>query len=239
MCEVNDELIGALREALADYADPEKAAAMQAYMKSAMPFRGVQGPQQAEICRRVFAAHPLGSPDEWRATVLALWHEARFREERYMAVALTGDRRYRAFQTPDVLPLYEELIVTGAWWDLVDTVAIHRVGDLLRRYPETMRDTMLMWSRDADLWKRRAAILSQNAFKAATDEELLYACIEPNLADQEFFIRKAIGWALREYAGTSPNAVRRYVEEHEATLSPLSRREALKHLASAPRPHGS
>ena len=230
MSSTNDQLISAVREALAQHSDPAKSAAMQAYMKSPMPFLGVPAPRQAQVFRQVFAAHPLSSFDEWRDTVLALWREARFREERYAAIALTGDRRYRAFQTLAALPLYEEMVVTGAWWDLVDTIAVHRVGDLLRAHPATMRDTMLAWSRDADKWKRRTAILSQNAAKAATDEDLLFACVTPNLTDPDFFIRKAIGWALREYAKANPASVRRYVAEHEAAISPLSRREALKHI---------
>jgi 3-methyladenine DNA glycosylase AlkD len=112
----------------------------------------------------------------------------------------------------------------------VDELAIHRVGDLLRRDPEPMGRTLLAWSRDADPWKRRTAILAQNASKAQTDGPLLYACIEPNLRDPDFFIRKAIGWALREYAKVQPDAVARYAREHADALSPLSRREALKHL---------
>ena len=227
----NTELIAAVREELARVADPAKAPAMQAYMKSAMPYLGVTTPQLRQVCGAIFAAHPLASFDEWRETALALWREARYREERYAAIGLTGDRRYRGYQRLDALPIYEEMIVSGAWWDYVDDLATHRIGPLLALYPDPMRATMLAWSRDANLWKRRTAILCQNTFKAATDEALLDACIEPNLNDKDFFIRKAIGWALREYAKTRPAAVRRYVREHEATLSPLSRREATKHLA--------
>ena len=93
---------------------------MRAYMKSAMPYRGVPSPMLREACRVVFSAHSLESFDDWRDTVLALWRDARFREERYAALLLTGERRYRGYQTLDALPLYEELIVTGAWWDYVD-----------------------------------------------------------------------------------------------------------------------
>lgn len=232
----NTKLIAAIRDNLARVADPTKAAPMQAYMKSAMPYLGVQTPPLRRVCRDVFAAHPLTSIEEWRETVLALWCGARYREERYAAIALTGDRRYQGFQRLDTLPLYEEMIVNGAWWDYVDELAIRRVGPLLALYPEPMRVMMLAWSRDANLWKRRSAILCQISFKAATDEHLLFACIEPNLSDRDFFIRKAIGWALREYAKTRPDTVRRYVREHEATLSPLSRREATKHLASEDTP---
>lgn len=228
---MSTDLIAAIRGELARVADPAKAPAMQAYMKSDMPYLGVSSPQMRQACRAVFAAHVLTSFDEWRDTTRDLWRGATYREERYAAIALTGDRRYRDFQRLDALPLYEEMIVTGAWWDYVDELAIHRVGPLLARYPEPMRAEMLAWSHDPHLWKRRTAILCQNAFKASTDETLLFACIAPNLSDRDFFIRKAIGWALREYAKTRPDAVRQYVREHESALSPLSRREATKHLA--------
>jgi len=203
---------------------------MRAYMKSAMPYLGVQTPRLREACRVAFPAHPLASFDDWRDTVLALWHGARFREERYAALMLTGERGYRDYQTLDALPLYEELIVTGAWWDYVDLIATQRIGPLLKRYPARMSRTMRVWSRSKDLWKRRTAILCQLSFKADTDLALLYDCIEPNLADREFFIRKAIGWALRQHAWTDAREVRRYVAKNRARLSPLSVREALKNV---------
>ena len=124
--------------------------------------------------------------------------------------------------------MYEEMIVSGAWWDLVDGLAKHRLGLLLRRHPAPMRTAMLEWSRCDDLWKRRSAILCQLAFKADTDLELLTACLAPSLDSREFFLQKAIGWALRQHAWTDPDWVRAYVQEHE--LRPLSRREALKNL---------
>jgi 3-methyladenine DNA glycosylase AlkD len=227
------DLIVALRDDLARVADPAKAPAMQAYMKSTMPYLGVPTPLMRQVCRAVFAAHPLASFDEWRETALTLWREAEYREVRYAAIALTGAPQYRAYQRLDALPIYEEMIVSGAWWDYVDDLATHRIGTLLALYPEPMRATILAWNRDTNLWKRRAAILAQVSFKTQTDEQLLFACIDSNLGDRDFFIRKAIGWALREYAKTRPGAVRRYVRQHEATLSPLSRREATKHLAGA------
>jgi 3-methyladenine DNA glycosylase AlkD len=122
------------------------------------------------------------------------------------------------------------LIVDGAWWDLVDGLATHEVGDLLRLYPDTMRPTLLGWSRGQDPWLRRTAIICQVGFKHTTDQDLLYACIEPNLAERGFFLRKAIGWALREYAKAEPAAVARYVAEHDTKLSGLSKRQPLKHM---------
>jgi 3-methyladenine DNA glycosylase AlkD len=223
-------LIDAVRRALAGAADPVRAAGARAYMKSAMPFRGVTTPAQRALYREIFAAHPITSSSAWQATVLALWREAEYREERYAAIDLSGARAYRGFQTLDTVPMYDELIVTGAWWDYVDAVAIHRVGPLLERHPGAMKRLMRRWSRDADLWRRRSSIICQVTFKERTDLALLYACIEPNLADREFFIRKAIGWALRSYAWTQPAEIVRYVRAHERDLSLLSKREALKNV---------
>jgi 3-methyladenine DNA glycosylase AlkD len=126
--------------------------------------------------------------------------------------------------------MYEEMIVTGAWWDYVDTIASNRLGALLSSYPRQMRATMLKWSRCRNLWKQRAAILCQLGFKSQTDLDLLYACIQPSLSSKEFFLQKAIGWALRQYAWTDPREVARYVREHDGELSPLSKREALKNI---------
>jgi 3-methyladenine DNA glycosylase AlkD len=224
------ELARTLRAALAHVAVPEKAAGMQAYMKSAMPYLGVPTPARRAVCKEVFAAFPLPSAPVWQEAVRSLWHSARFREERYAALELTGDRRARAFQTMAALPLYEELVVDGAWWDYVDDIAGHRLGELLRRHPAEMKKKMLAWSRSDHLWKRRSAILCQLGFKGETDLSLLYACIEPSIGSPEFFLRKAIGWALRQYAWTDPAEVARYVNANEARLSPLSKREALKNV---------
>jgi len=230
-------LITALGHELRRRADPSKAPAMQAYMKSSMPYHGVPTQPLREIQRQVFAAHPLSDFETWRDTALALWRGARFREERYCAIGLTGFKAYERLQTLATLPMYEEMIVTGAWWDYVDGIASDRLGPLLRRHPAAMKRRMRQWSRCDNLWKRRAAILCQLTFKGDTDLELLYECIRPNLADREFFMRKAIGWALRQYAWTDPAEIVRYVRAHAAELSPLSRREALKNVrrgAAAP-----
>jgi 3-methyladenine DNA glycosylase AlkD len=203
---------------------------MQAYMKSAMPYRGVPGPEQKTIWKTVFTAHPLSSREEWQQVALTLWRDAAFREERYAAIALTALERYAPYRAMASLPMFEEMIVSGAWWDFVDSVAGRQLGDILRK--DTVRMSVLMrrWARDRNMWKRRAAILCQLGFKRDTDLRLLYDCIEPNLPDREFFIRKAIGWALRQYAWTDPRAVKRYVNANRERLSRLSIREALKNV---------
>jgi 3-methyladenine DNA glycosylase AlkD len=221
-------LVKAVRAELRRNADPTKAPAMQVYMKSTMRYHGVTAPVLRAICREAFARHSLSSADAWREAVLALWRDARRREERYAAIGLLGWRAYRPHRTLDTLPMLEEMIVSGAWWDLVDPLATHRLRELLELHPKPMSRAMRAWSRDANLWKRRSSILCQVGRKRETDLELLFDCIEPNLADRDFFIRKAIGWALRDYAWYDLDIVERWVTENESRLSGLSRREALK-----------
>jgi 3-methyladenine DNA glycosylase AlkD len=218
-------VIEAVRAGLASRANPAKAPDMQAYMKSAMPFLGVQKPARDELARELFG-EPL-TFSAWRDTVLELWRAATYREERYMALALAGDRRQCEHRTMAAVPLFDELIVSGAWWDFVDAVAAGMLGELLDR-GFALAPVLREWSTDADMWRRRSSIIAQVRRKARTDLALLYDCIEPNRGDREFFIRKAIGWALRSYAWVDPAEIVRYCDTHE--LSALSRREALRNV---------
>jgi 3-methyladenine DNA glycosylase AlkD len=223
------KLSARIRAEMAAAADPARAPGMQAYMKSTMPYHGLKSAQVDDICKRVFAEHSLASCREWRAAILELWRGARFREERYASIRLTSVKAHRECWTPALMPVLEEMIVTGGWWDYVDSLA-QVVGELLRTHPGNVQPVIRAWSKDTNLWKRRVSIICQISFKCDTDLELLYANIEANLADRDFFIRKAIGWALRAYAWTDPKEVARYVRAHEAELSGLSRREALKNI---------
>lgn len=207
-----------------DYRDPAYAAGAQAYMKSDLPYLGVRMPVLRRSWRSLLPAHPLHDGAELAEALGELWDRAEFREERYTALALVD--RYPQWVT---LPLLERLIVEGAWWDYVDMLA-RQVGRLLRREPSTAA-AMRRWSREANPWKRRVSIICQLGLKQDTDLALLYDCIEPNLDDRDFFVRKAIGWALRDYAWHDPVEVERYVREHEGRLSGLSRREATRNLA--------
>lgn len=210
---------------------------MQAYMRSPMPYHGVPAPEVRRICRSAFAGLSFDGADPWQAMVRGVWTRARFREERYAAIELTGLPAARAFQRPAALPLYEELIVSGAWWDYVDALAIQRVGPILRSFPKDATPVIRRWSRSNDLWLRRSAIICQVGSKSATDRALLVACIAPALGEREFFLRKAIGWALRQYARVAPDWVLGYVRRTGNRLSPLSRREALRHLSGPTEPH--
>jgi 3-methyladenine DNA glycosylase AlkD len=221
-----------VRAVLAPIAEPARAPKMQAYMKSEMPYLGVTSPKLRAALRALYATYPFDSAEGWRADVLALWRTAQVREERYAAIQLTGHRKATPFQTLEALPMYEEMIVDGAWWDYVDEIAANRIGPLLAKYPKDMTRTMRAWSRSPDMWKRRTSILCQLGRKGAIDLELLYACIAPSIASKEFFLRKAIGWALRQHARYAPAEVERYVAAHPE-LSGLSKREALKHVPAS------
>ncbi|WP_332663544.1 DNA alkylation repair protein [Aeromicrobium sp.] len=219
-------LLSAIRDALRDAADAGRAPGMQAYMKSPMPFRGVPMPSVRAITKAAARAHPLLTVDELETAVRTLWDEAEFREERYAASALLATKIGAG--RLELVPLYEHLATTGAWWDHVDDLA-HRVAELHDAHPIETAAIARRWSTADDVWLRRLAIISQLGRRDRVDPALLAEVIEPNIADREFFVRKAIGWALREYARVEPEWVRGFVAEHDA-LSALSKREALKHL---------
>lgn len=219
-------LVEAVREALRTAADDQRAPAMQAYMKSAMPFRGVPAPLLKREMSRIAKGHPPADADIWRDTILALFREATYREEWYAALNLAGRTPFRL--DPSALPMLEEMVVTAAWWDVVDECA-HRVGDILDRHRAAVTPVVRDWIDDPVLWKRRVAIICQLGHRGRTDVDLLRDAVEANLESREFFIRKAIGWALREYAKHDMPWVVAYADHLGGRLSPLSRREALKH----------
>lgn len=231
-----------LRARMTKAGDPARALAQQAYMKSAMPCHGLPNATMRALCKEAFADYDFEDAAKWREDVLAIWRGAEKREERYAAINLVTARKARALLTNDAMPMLEEMIVTGAWWDYVDEIATHAVAVVLKRDVDakktTMRRRMLAWSKDDDIWKRRTAIIAQLPFKKETDLDLLYACIEPSIGRSEFWLRKAIGWALRAYAWTDPEEIRRYVELHEDRLSYLSKREALKNIGGYTRKPG-
>jgi 3-methyladenine DNA glycosylase AlkD len=222
-----------VRAELVAHADPERAAGQQHYMKSAMPYFGLASPQLTAVLRPLLRDPSLAmqSRDQWESTIRELWDEAAHREEWYAAIALARHRPYRTWVDSDAMPLWERLIRAGAWWDVVDDIATHLVRDTLLAHPEVEGPRLRRWAVSDSLWVRRAAILSQVGAGPRVDRSLLTDVIEPNIADPDFFSRKAIGWALRDHARVDPEWVRRFVEVHP-DLSGLSRREALKHLGT-------
>lgn len=225
---------------LAAAGDSHRAAGQQSYMKSAMPFHGVTATQRRRLVRPLLA-HRLDSAQAWRTQVLALWDGAGYREERYVALELarvSWAGNYRLGDPRGSLELYRYLVVTGAWWDLVDEIAGHLVAEVVAAEPAVGTTTMQRWAVDADQWVRRAAILSQLGSRSP-DLELLETVLVPNLEGgsgsddtgrQDFFIRKAVGWALRDAARRRPEWVLDFLDRHRGRLAGLSLREASKHL---------
>jgi 3-methyladenine DNA glycosylase AlkD len=215
------------QRALAEVADPGKAPGMQAYMKTDMPFYGVQKPARAPIARHLSAEFAPRNREEYEALILGLWGLSH-REEKYLALDVAG--RHRQFVSSASLPLYRRLIVEGAWWDLVDEVATHIVRSLVLQEPKPTWRQVDTWIDDDDMWLRRSAIICQVGAKDRTDATRLFAFCEERIEEREFFIRKAIGWALREYAKTDPDAVAGFATANRDRLSSLSYREATKHI---------
>ena len=243
---VHLDLVETVRAELTRHADPERAAGQQRYMKSALPYRGLTSPQLTSVLRPILAdpGFRMAGREQWEATIRALWDGVAYREEWYAAIALARYRAYRPWLDSESMRLWRHLIVTGAWWDVVDEVATHLVREVLEGALDVEGLRLREWAVDEHLWLRRTAIISQVGRKDRLDQDLLTDAIEPNLADRDFFIRKAIGWALRDHARVAPDWVRAFVDAHAGELSGLSRREATRHLTpgatpgASPRPRG-
>ena len=226
--------IRVVRDGLASAGDPARAVQQQAYMKSAMPYYGLTAAELKALLRPILVEHRFEERAEWETTARLLWDVATHREERYAAIALLRHRHYHPWVDADLVPLLEHLVRTGAWWDYVDEIASHLVGQVLLEDRPTLTPLMIDWAEDDHLWVRRTAMLCQLRHREQTDTDLLEHALVANLDDtalgKEFFIRKALGWALREHAKTDAAWVLDFVGTHADRLSGLSRREALKHL---------
>jgi 3-methyladenine DNA glycosylase AlkD len=222
-----EDALATVRVELERLGDPERAIAMAAYMKSDMPCLGVASPDRIPILRRLVAYIPATDRQTYEGVVRSLWRRE-YREEKYLAIRYA--RSFPAFIDTESIPLYRTLIVEGAWWDFVDESAVRLVGGALSNDHLMVEPVVRSWIRDADRWLRRTSIICQLAARADTDLSLLADACVANVQDSDFFIRKAIGWALREYAKTDPDWVRCFVAAHREVLSGLSVREATKHL---------
>lgn len=218
-----------LRAALDDVASVEKAEGMAAYLKDQYEFMGVMAGDRRIASKPLLTAAKSQDPNELLALVEKLWSEPE-REFHYvgMDAIRAGAKNLRLGDLGRVRALIEKT----PWWDTVDSLAIHTVGTMVRTHPELV-EVMDEWVESPDIWIARTAILHQLMYKDATDTNRLFTYSEMRLEDTEFFIRKAIGWALRQYARTDASAVRDFVHRHEGTISGLTKREALKHLTDS------
>jgi 3-methyladenine DNA glycosylase AlkD len=223
-----DTVLERLTATYAAAADPERAVLMRAYMKDVAPFLGLTTPVRRALSRTVLEGTPR--PDETDCTAIALrcWQLAE-REYRYFAVDYL--RRHVRHCTSGFLPIARHLVSTVPWWDTVDALASHVVGGLVAADPGLTAD-MDAWIVDDDLWVARTALLHQLRYKERTDTERLFAYCLHQSGHPDFFIRKAIGWCLREYAKTDPEAVRGFLAREKGRFAPLSVREALKNIGA-------
>lgn len=205
--------------------NPELARPMEAYLRNQFPFLGLPNPQRVQLTKQFWQMHGMPAEGEWRTAVNELW-ELPEREFQYTALALLEKHLKRA--EPEDIDMMEKLVTSKSWWDTVDTLASNIVGPHCAKFPGLIPVYTERWIVSDHMWLRRTALLFQLKYKQRTDTDRLFRYIRACAGEREFFIRKAIGWALREYAKTDRDAVAQFVSTHE--LSPLSKREALKHF---------
>jgi 3-methyladenine DNA glycosylase AlkD len=209
-------------------ANPEQAVPMEAYQKNQFPFLGLPKPTRSAL-QKAWIKAESAKPELDETVIRTLWNQP---EREFVYVANDLMQTMHEKLTPAHIPLIHELICTNPWWDSIDLLASNIFGSILRRHPE-LKDTVVRpWSHETttQFWLARTAILAQLKFKADTDTDLLEEVIVRNKDTKEFFLNKAIGWALREYAKTNPDYVRAFVKKHR--LHPLAIREALKHIGA-------
>lgn len=218
-----NEYIRLIKTLLLSYENQDNAVIMKKYMRDQFAFIGMKAPQRKELVRKLIKLNGIPSEDEFPSVIAELW-QAPEREYQYLALELL-DRKMKHFEEKDMEWL-ENLIVNKSWWDTVDWIASKHIGSYFMQYPGNKNDITRRWIDSNDIWLKRTAILFQLKYKTRTDEKLLYAYINQCLGSTEFFINKAIGWALREYSKTNPQSVINFVEQ--TPLTKLSKTEALK-----------
>ncbi|MGV2922057.1 DNA alkylation repair protein [Streptomyces alfalfae] len=224
--DLADTVLGRLVTTFSAAADPPRAAHMRAYMKDVAPFLGLTSPIRRELAKTVLAGTPRPDEDDCAAIALRCWA---LPEREYAYFAADYLRRHIRRCSSGFLPVVRHLVTTNPWWDTVDALTAHVVGGLVAADPR-LRTAMDAWIEDDDLWVVRTALLHQLRRKESTDAERLFAYCLRQSGHPDFFIRKAVGWCLREYAKTDPDAVRAFVARERGRLAPLSAREATKNL---------
>jgi 3-methyladenine DNA glycosylase AlkD len=214
-----------LTHAYTSAANPVNALAMKQYMRNQFEYIGIKTPDRRNINKALKAQHGLPAATEMPALIKALWAKPE-REYQYAAIDLM--QQLHKEWTADDIHLIEYMITHKSWWDSVDGVVSCLAGPWLKKFATAQPAVTNRWSNSDHMWLQRAAIIFQNAYKQHTNEQLLYTYIQQHAHSKEFFIQKAVGWALREYSKTNPEAVRQFVNHH--TLAPLSSREALKRI---------
>ncbi|PKR84499.1 DNA alkylation repair protein [Heyndrickxia camelliae] len=207
------------------HADPEKAIPMENYMKNHFPFLGIKTPERNQILKEFFQETEIIKKPFSHEFVNGLWS---LKEREYHYAALAYCQQFKKGFTDEDLPFFEKLITTNSWWDTADIIAPHIIGDIAGKFPAVISKNIDKWATDENRWLRRSAILFQLKYKSNTDADLLYHYCLLNADSKEFFVQKAIGWALREYSKTNSESVRSFIQSH--SLPKLSLREARKYI---------
>jgi 3-methyladenine DNA glycosylase AlkD len=218
--------IANLEKAYTDNASLQNASSMAKYMKNLFAFHGLKTDLRRKLQKQALAAHKEEVKTNARQLAKALYGKTE-REFHYTAIEILMQELKTAFVKEDAA-LIEYLLVTHSWWDSVDTIAKYLLGGYLRQFPEETDSVVKKFSDSGNMWLNRSAILYQLGYKNATDENRLFHECHKHRGSKEFFIQKAIGWALREYAKTNAHSVKHFVSI--AGLKPLSHREALKNI---------
>ncbi len=213
-----------IKTELSHKGDAKKAPQMQAYMKTDQPFYGVQSKLRKQIFRDAIKKYPITSKEEWKNVILELWNGTH-REEMYQALEIA--ERYKIYRNESAWTLFETLLRSATNWDTVDWLSSNLIGQLVLKYRH-FEIQLVEWSDDENFWVRRASLLVHLKHKEKTNIDLLSQTILKLAHEKEFFLRKAIGWALRQYSYTNPVWVMQFVKIHEDSFSGLSKREALK-----------
>jgi len=217
--------VASLKTLFEQNADPVQAAPMKKYMRDQFEYLGIKSPQQGALMKEFISQNGLPPVANLDPILRDLWSLPQ-REFQYAATGLLG--RLEKELPAKFIKTIEFLLVTKSWWDTVDTISGGTLGVHFRRFPEVREKYLAKWRASDNFWLRRACILFQLNYKKETDFNLLCEIICENLDSKEFFINKAIGWSLRQYARIDPKAVKKFVKA--TPLHPLSRREAMKHL---------
>ncbi|MFM2208053.1 MAG: hypothetical protein RL213_2028 [Bacteroidota bacterium] len=219
------QLIAQLTNEFESARNPEKAAGMKRYMKDRFEFLGLQKPERGRLQKPFIEEAKKYSWKEIESLVNALW-QLQYREYRYVAMDLLLATR-RKWGT-DAFDFFVSLITKDSWWDTVDLLAARMVGGVVSKDPERYRGTLLEMAGSEDLWLRRTALIHQLFYKEKTDTTLFEAIYMKCRHDTDFFIRKAVGWALRQYSATDPVFVRKFVKKH--SIVGLAGKEALRKI---------
>jgi len=215
-----------LKKLFEQNANPAQAGPMKKYMRDQFEYLGIKSPQMAALNKEFIKEYGLPPIGQLNTIVRELWSLPQ-REFQYAAMSLMG--RLEKKVEPEFISTIEYLLVTKSWWDTVDALAGHAVGTQFKRFPDVREKYLKKWRKSDNFWLRRTTLLFQLGYKKETDFDLLCGLIKENLGSDEFFINKAIGWALRQYAHTNPAPVKKFVKATKE-LHPLSRREALKNI---------